>query len=259
MHEEEREPQRRNQGLDVDLGRSEPFQAFAPVQQHLQPDQTRCKSHETEEIEGRILRGLLLGQGQPHRQRNEAGHRQPDIEDRPPAVILAEPAADAGAGGDAQDQAHRPHQADAGMPAGRQQIEQNGQRQRSERAARSPLDDAGQDELLRGRRQGVEHQAGSEAGERPLIDQLAAEPASQPARHRHDDETRRDVGREDPADLVERHRQRALHMLRRRIGQRDVERLHVGRRQGRGGDGAMAGGGGHFSASSRNGCAHVRR
>src|SRR5580693_4961628 len=51
----------------------------------------------------------------PHCQEDEARHRQADIEDRAPAVIFAEPAADARAADDAQHQANGPHQTNAGV------------------------------------------------------------------------------------------------------------------------------------------------
>ncbi len=59
MHDVEIETEHRGDGLHPDFGRGEPFQAFAAVEQHLQPDHAERKGRQAEEVEGRILLGFF--------------------------------------------------------------------------------------------------------------------------------------------------------------------------------------------------------
>src|SRR5581483_3826305 len=61
---------------------------------------------------------------------------------------------------------------------------------------------------------------------------LAAETIRQPADRGGHDRCGDDVGGQHPVDLVERGRQRALHVGQRHVGNCRVERLHDGRGQG---------------------------
>ena len=61
---------------------------------------------------------------------------------------------------------------------------------------------------------------------------LAAEAVGQPADRRGHDRGGDDVGGQHPVDLVERGRQRALHVGQRHVGDRGVERLHDRRAHG---------------------------
>ena len=182
-----------------------------------------------EEVEGRLLLRPLLLEREGDCQEDEGGHREANIEDRVPAVVFTEPAADAWAAADAEQHAYRRSQADPGVARRRQHIEQKRRRQRNEWAARGPLDDPGERELDGSRRKRSEHEADREDGEGNLIDRLSAVARCEPARHRHDNDARRNIRGEDPTDLVVGHRQRALDMRQGRIRDRDIEPLHVSR------------------------------
>ena len=270
VHDKEIEAQHGGSRLCPDLGRVEPLQALATVEQHLQPDRSERECREAEEIKGRSLRGSLLWQRERHGKEDEPRHRQADIEQRAPAMIFTEPAADAGTAEEAEQLGYRRDQVYAGVPRGWQYIEQDCQRQRREGSPCATLDDARGDELQRSCRTRREHKAERENGDGYQIDRFPAVTVCKPARHRHGDDARRDIRREYPTDLIIGHRQRAFDIEQRRIGQRDGGRLHAGRHQRGDDDGALPVGGcvrcacgTHFAASLTgivwSGCSKVRR
>ena len=159
VHDKQVETGHRGSRFCPDFGGVEPLQALAAVQQHLQPDRAERECRQAEEIEGRVLPGPRLRKQQRHGQEDESRHRQADIEHRAPAMIFTEPAADAGTAEEAKQHGYSRHQVYAGMARGRQNIEQDRQRQRNEGAACATLDNAGGDELQRGRRARRQHKA----------------------------------------------------------------------------------------------------
>ena len=69
VHEEKIETQHRGDRFDPDFRRGEPFQPLAAVEQHLQADHAERERRQAEEVEGRVLLGLLLAQQERHRQK----------------------------------------------------------------------------------------------------------------------------------------------------------------------------------------------
>ena len=124
------------------------------------------------------------------------------------------------------------------MLLGWQNIEQDRDRQRTDRAARHTLDDTADDKLHRRRCMCRDYQAQEEDSDRNQIHRLSAIAAGEPTCHRHGQHACGDIGGEYPTDLVIRHRQRALDIQQGRIGQRDADRLHEARHQHRGDDDA---------------------
>ena len=79
-------------------------------------------------------------------------------------------------------------------------------------------------------------EATRKTGDRPHEDALAAEAQAQPARRGNGERGGDDIRGDDPADLVLRRRERALHVRQRHGGDGPVYRIQEARQPDRGGD-----------------------
>ncbi|MNQ79591.1 hypothetical protein D3C85_945400 [compost metagenome] len=174
MHHEQVDPQRRRHGFQPDLGRSEPVQALPPVEQHLQADHAEGEGAETEEIERRRFLGLLLGQQQRRHQEDKRRQWHAEIEHRPPAKMLGDPATDTRAADDAEQHDGGPARAKFPTLVQRQGFQGNRHRQRCQHATGDALNDARPHELQRRRCRRGEQQAKDKQNQRCLIHPLQA-------------------------------------------------------------------------------------
>ena len=170
---------------------------------------------------------------QQHADDGDDADRQIDQEHPVPGVIVGQPGAERRAHDRAEHHADAPdrHRAEP-RSSTRVGVEQHRLRQRHQRGAGHALQQAEQHHLLDVLRQRAQQRGDGEAGDADDEQLLAAEAVGQPADRRGHDGGGDDVGGQHPVDLVERGRQRALHVGQRHVGDGGVERLHDGRRHG---------------------------
>ena len=174
--------------------------------------------------------GLGLFHEQQHADDGDDADRQVDQEHPVPGVIVGQPGAERRAHDRPQHHADAPDRHGAAALLGRIGVEQHRLRQRHQRGAGHALQQAEQHDLLDVLRQRAQQRGDGEAGDADDEQLLAAEAVGQPADRRRHDGGGDDIGGQHPVDLVERGRQRALHVGQRDIGDGGVERLHDGRR-----------------------------
>ena len=145
-----------------------------------------------------------------------------------PGIIVGEPGAERRAHDRAEHHADAPDRHRRAAFLERIGVEQHRLRQRHQRRARHALQQAEQHHLLDVLRQRAQERGDGETGDADDEQLLAAEAVGEPADRRRHDGGGHDVGRQHPVDLVERGRQRALHIGQRDIGDGGVERLHDG-------------------------------
>ena len=149
-----------------------------------------------------------------------------------PGVIVGEPGAERRAHDRPEHHADAPDRHRRAALLERIGVEQHRLRQRHQRGAGHALQQAEQHHLLDVLRQRAQERGDGEAGDADDEQLLAAEAVGHPADRRGHDGGGDDVGGEHPVDLVERGRQRALHIGQRDVGDGGVERLHDGRGHG---------------------------
>ena len=169
---------------------------------------------------------------QHHADHGDDADRQVDQEHPVPGIIVGEPGAQRRAHDRPEHHADAPDRHRRAALLERIGVEQHRLRQRHQRGAGHALQQAEQHHLLDVLRQRAQERGDGEAGDADDEQLLAAEAVGHPADRRGHDGGGDDVGGEHPVDLVERGRQRALHVRQRHVGDGGVERLHDGRRHG---------------------------
>ena len=230
MGEEIIEADHRDDRLDPDFLGAEPADLLAAVEQQLQRADADREREEPEPVEAQMLVALGLLHEQHHADHGDDADRQVDQEHPVPGVIVGEPGAQRRAHDRAEHHADAPDRHRLAALLERIGVEQARLRQRHQRGARHALQQAEQHHLLDVLRQRAQERGDGEAGDADDEQLLAPEAVGHPADRRGHDGGGDDVGGEHPVDLVERGRQRALHIGQRHVGDRGVERLHDGRR-----------------------------
>ncbi len=169
---------------------------------------------------------------QQHADHGDDADRQIDQEHPMPGIIVGEPGAQRRAHDRPEHHADAPDRHRRAALLQRIGVEQHRLRQRHQRGAGHALQQAEQHHLLDVLRQRAQERSDGEAGDADDEQLLAAEAVGHPADRRGHDGGGDDIGGEHPVDLVERGRQRALHIRQRDVGDGGVERLHDGRRHG---------------------------
>ncbi len=219
----------------------EPVLEFAAVEQHLRRADRDAQHEKAEEIERAGAVDPRLGQKRRHAEEADDADRHVDVEHPAPVVFVGEIAAERRAQDRAQHDARAPDRHRLRVFLARIDVEQHGLGQRYQRRAEHALQQAVKHHLRDVVGEAAQRRGQGEARDRdqeqPLAAVMQGEPAAQRRRHRGGD----DVGGQHPGDLVLRHRQAALHVGQRDIGDGRVQRLHDGRQHDRDRDEAAIG------------------
>ena len=182
---------------------------------------------EAEPVEA-ALGGLGLAEIGREAGEGQDADRHVDVEDPAPVVGLGQPAAQGRAQDGADHDAHAPHRHRLAVLLLGIRIEQHGLRQRHQRGAEQALHQAEQHHLGQRAGEAAQHRGAGEARDGDLEQPLAAEPRLEEAGDGRGDGGGHDIGGQHPVDLVDRRRQRALHVGQRHVGDGRVQRLHDG-------------------------------
>ena len=173
-----------------------------------------------------------------------------DVEHPAPRIVVGEPAAEHGTEDRRDDDAEAPEAHRLAAILRRKGFEQNGLRDRLQRAAGQPLEHAQDDEHRHRRREAAEERCDREACRAHHQQALASEERSEPRGHRQDDSVGREVRRQRPGRFVDRRGEIAGDVRQRHVDHGGVEHHHErarhhGARDDPGVDARSVGRGGH--------------
>ena len=208
-----------------DEGRAEPVVLVAFLQHRLQrgkPDGQRRDAWPVAITQQPELHRCARQRRQQRRQHDRAGH-QVDVEDVLPAVGFGEIAADRRADRRSEGGRQREHRHTHGLLRPRQHGQGDGEGERDQHAAEEALQRPQHDHLLKvpGKRTGDRHRQ----EQHRVRQQIAAqrEHRRKEAGQRDDHDLRHQVGRRDPAAVIDAGADGALDIGQRRVGDLDVQ------------------------------------
>ena len=229
----------------------EPVVARPAVEHQLQCADAEAQCQKAEKVERLATVRPVVRDEEQDAERGNNADRHIDVKHPAPAVIFGKPAPDRRAHDRPEHHAHAPQRHRRAMALRRVDRQQHRLRQRHQRGAANPLPDTIDHELRQAGRAAGQSGAQREADDRDEKDVFDAELPGEPPGQRHHDRRRDHVGGQHPGDLVLRHRQAALHVRQRDIGDRVVDTLHDRRQHDRGGDQGATGAGAALSAPHR--------
>src|SRR5271166_5918053 len=184
-----------------DLVTAKPVFALALVEYHLQHPESQRQKANTPQIysAGLVFADVMrvTHKGANHQHRKYA-HRQVEIEDPAPGVVVGDIAAERGAENGREDDAEPKRRHRRAVPLGRKGLQQDSLGQRLQSATRETLQNAEEDEPIQAGSHPAEQRGQRETGDAGQKNSTAAEAVRQPARHWQDDGIRHQIGSDNP-------------------------------------------------------------
>ena len=213
----------------ADLITAEPVFALAGVEHDLQHPEAQRQEADAPQINaaGLVLADVMrvAHEGADHHHRERA-HRQVEVEDPAPGVVVGDPAAERGPEDGREDDAQPKCRHRRAVPLGRESLQQDGLRQRLQSAAGEALQHAEEDEPFQAGGHSAEQRGQGEAGDAGQQNPAAPEAVRQPARHRQNDGVRHQVRGDDPCALFHRRAHVSRDVGYGDVHHRGVEDLH---------------------------------
>src|SRR5271170_2494581 len=180
VNDEEVQGESGDRRLDPDLGRVEPILEFAPVEQNLQGADRNAKRAKAEKIKA-LAQGVagLVDEHEDADEGNDANW-QVNVEHPAPVVIVGQPAAERGTDDRADHDAGTPYRHGLAVTLGQIDAQEDGLRQRHQRRATDPLQQAEEDDLGEVFGKAAQHRRRGKADDRNQKDAFDAEGAGQP-------------------------------------------------------------------------------
>ena len=156
----------------------------------------------------------------------DRAQRQLEVEQHPPIGVVEQIAADHRTERERRDRCEAERRDHVAAPLGRRRTEQDGERDRLQRAAAEPLQHAKDDQRADGRRGAAQQRHEGEQAERGKVVPLLTEPGGEPAVERHDDHHAERVAGRNPRREVGRGAEVAGDRRDRNVDDRRVEHAH---------------------------------
>ncbi len=239
----------------ADLIAAEPVLALAGVEHHLQEAEAERQKSDAPQVDSAELGFAKVrwvdDEVADHQQR-ENPHRQIDVEDPAPGVVVGDPAAQRRPQDGRDDNAQAECRHRRAMLFGRESFQQHRLRQRLQASTAEALQHAKEDQRLQAGRHTAEQRTDGEAGNAQHQHAPPPKAHGQPSRHGQNDGVRHQVRGDDPRALFVSRAHIPRHVRDRNVDHSGVEHLHErGQHDSDGDDPGIAadwGGTGHRSS-----------
>ena len=232
------QPERAEPGENLNVLRRKPIFALPRVEHHLQRSDAQRQESNSPKIDAAVaaLHVMRIEHEPVHQEKREHAHRQVEIKNPAPAVVISDPSAKRGPENRRQQNAEAERRHGMAVPLLGKSFEQDRLRQRLQSAARQPLQHAENNQLRQRCRHAAAQRREGESGDTSQQQPLASESVGQPSRDRQHDRIRNQVGRDHPRPFFIGRGQVAGDVRNGNVDDRGVEHFHEGRQHHRTGD-----------------------